>query len=149
MTAPKSLPVPAEISNASFKPCCDLVTSPVAVSKVLKAGRRLSSRTPVARCRSAINASTSIPLKALPVLAKAKERDRAAFSSAAKALAALLPNDSNLPAAKTPSNCLPSLATLFSSFCVEVSACLNALLPVYSAAISITTLAISEFPPFG
>ena len=86
--------------------------------------------------------------KALPVLARANANDRAAFSSAAKALTAFLPNDNNLLAAKTPSNCLPNFATLFSNFCVEVSACLNALLPVYSAAISITTLAISDCLPF-
>jgi len=61
--------------------------------------------------------------KALPVLAKANARDRAAFSSSANALTDALPNAYNLEAAKTPASCLPNLATDFSNFCDAVSAC--------------------------
>jgi hypothetical protein len=46
--------------------------------------------------------------KALPVLAKARASDRAAFSSSANALTDALPNAYNLDAAKTPASCLPN-----------------------------------------
>jgi len=63
---------------------------PPLTSSLKGRGRKLSSSTPVVRCKSSINFSTPIEAKALPVLASATERDRAAFSSSAKAFTARL-----------------------------------------------------------
>ena len=94
---------------------------------------------PADRSRSAINLDISTLAKPIPKLSTALDKRRAAASSSAKAFTACLPKliTAFVPKAipRPPAKDL----TLFISFAVAVSACLNAFLPVNSAAISILT----------
>jgi len=60
VTEAKSLPVPAEVSNATDNNVCAFLASKVALTNEVKAGLSWSSRTPVVFCKLVINPAVLI-----------------------------------------------------------------------------------------
>ena len=90
MTEAKSLPVPAEISKPRFRSFCDLVASPVEVTRVSKAVRRSVFAIPLTSERLVMNFSMGTSAKLCPRLDRVLARILADLSSAANAVTAAL-----------------------------------------------------------
>ena len=126
-TAPKSLPVPAEMSNARPNKSCALVTSPVPLTSLSKAGRNSSSATAAAMEVLVINDSTLATWASVApvVFLRVTPSFWAAASSSMNAFTASPPATARKPKAAVAGTAALLIANC--AFCPAVSRFLNSL----------------------
>jgi hypothetical protein len=133
------LPVPALISKAVFNSFCAVVASPVAPDKATKALVRSPPALPVASASLSINCPINGAANPKLTPLRAFSNSLASFCASLNVLDTALPNAKTAVTLNTAINLLLRFFVLLPSFCVAVSACLNAFLPVNSEPIFIAT----------